>query len=118
MVTQAKGYMNINEKPATPRVARVEVHYEDGSKDVMTPGTGDHAEMSLYIWSRKSATVNFNRHAYSTPAVAAVLYRTIITKQWVHPNPRDMTVIALLDAFRQERSNMESSKTPPPSSPG
>ena len=90
--------MKTNE-PAAPRVARIEVHYEDGSKDVMITAPKHRTEIPLYVWSRSSPLTNFTQHAYTSTAVATVLFQTALTRQLMPPSPRDKDTLALTRGF-------------------
>ena len=104
--------MNTNEQ-TPPRVVRIEVHYQDGSKDVMMTAPSHRTQVPLFVWSRSSPTTNFAQHAYSSTAVATVLFQTALTRQLMPPSPRDKDTLALARGFAHVWSDPD---YPPPSS--
>ena len=72
--------------PATPapRVARIEVHYDDGSKDEFTPAPKEGTRIPLYLWRRAASESKFDR-AYDVPFVAAALFQTALARQLMPP---------------------------------
>lgn len=90
--------MKTNE-PAAPRVARIEIHYEDGSKDVMIAAPKHRTKVPLFIWSRSFPTNSFTHHAYTSTAVATVLFQTALTRQLMPPSPWDKDTLALTRGF-------------------
>lgn len=85
--------------PQSPRVARIEVHYEDGSKDVMMTAPRHRTEIPLYVWSRTSPANNFTQHAYTSTAVATVLFQTALTRRLMPTSPMDKDTLALVRGF-------------------
>jgi hypothetical protein len=90
--------MNTNNTPA-PRVTRIEIHYEDGAKDTMIPAPRERTEIPLYIWTRSSQMAGFNKNAYTSGAVAIVLFQTALTRRLMKSNPMDKETIALARGF-------------------
>ena len=82
----------------TPRVLRVEIHYDDGSKDEIRTVPKAKSNLPLYVWSRSSSASNFNG-AYTTGAVAAVAFQTLLTRRLMDNEPRDKDTINLLKTF-------------------
>ena len=92
---------------SAPRVARIEVHYEDGSKDVMTPVPKNGTEIPLYGWTRSSPTSSFKDHAYSSGDLAVVLFQTALTRRHMDSNPRDKDSLALALGFAHLWQDLE-----------
>lgn len=80
----------------SPRVARIEVHYDDGSKDVMVTAPRQRTEIPLFVWSRSSPANNFTQHAYTSTAVATVLFQTALTRRLMPASPKDENTLALV----------------------
>jgi hypothetical protein len=86
------------EAPPAPRVTRIEIHYEDGSKDEIIPSLKTKTSIPLFSWTRLSPTSNF-KHARTSGAVAAALFQTALTRRLMEPDPRDKDTIGLLRGF-------------------
>lgn len=83
----------------SPRVARIEVHYEDGSSDLIRPTPRSGSEIPLYDWTRSSPVTNFKQHAYTSGAVAIVLFQTALTRRLMDSEPRDKNTLALARGY-------------------
>lgn len=88
-------------KSSTPgqKVARIEVHYEDGAKDVMTPVSRGGTQIPLFSWTRSTVASGFEGQAYSSGAVAIVLFQTALTRRLMTASPRDKDTLALARQF-------------------
>ena len=90
--------MNSNDISA-PRVIRIEVHYEDGSKDVMLTAPPYHTKIPLFFWSRTSISAIFDQLAYTSAEVATMLFKTALTRRLMDHRTRDKDSAALTIAF-------------------
>ena len=89
--------MNKRASPA-PRVTRIEIHYEDGSRDEIVTAPKNRTQIPLFVWMRSSPDSNF-KHARTNGAVAAVLFQTALARRLMDPNPRDKDTLGLLRGF-------------------
>ena len=89
--------MNKQASPA-PRVTRIEIHHEDGSRDEIVTAPKTRTRIPLFGWTRSSPDCNFKR-ARTNGAVAAVLFQTALTRRLMDPNPRDKDTLGLLRGF-------------------
>ena len=105
----------MNTKPApVPRVTRIEIHYDDGSKDEIKTVPKNATQIPLFIWSRSSSVSKF-KHARTSAAVAAVLFQTALTRRLMDHEPKDKSTLGLLRGFAHIWPDLE---YPPPSSSG
>ena len=81
-----------------PRVMRVEIHYDDGSKDEIRTVLKAKSNIPLYVWSRSSSVLNF-KGAYTTAAVAGVVFQTMLTRRLMNYEARDKDTFNLLKGF-------------------
>jgi len=89
----------MNQQTSTaPRVTRIEVHYEDGSKDEIVTVSKDKTDIPLFVWSRSSPVSNF-KHARTNAAVAGLLFQTALTRRLMNHESRDKDTIKLLLGF-------------------
>ena len=82
----------------TPRVLRVEIHYDDGSKDEIRTVPKAKSNLPLYVWSRSSSVSTF-KGAYTAGAIAAVVFQTLLTRRLMDNEPRDKDTTSLLKTF-------------------
>jgi len=97
MTDEENVIMNKPVSPA-PRVRRIEIHYEDGSKDEIVTAPNTMTRIPLFDWTRSSPDSNF-KHARTSGAVAAVLFQTALTRRLMDSNPRDIDTLGLLRGF-------------------
>ncbi len=84
-----------------PRVTRIEVHYDDGSSDVMTTIPKEGTELPLFSWSRSAPSDPFPQRAYTSTAVATVLFQTALTRRLMPASPMDKDTMELALGFAQ-----------------
>jgi hypothetical protein len=89
----------MNEQPSNaPRVTRIEIHYDDGSKDEIVTVSKYRTYIPLFSWSRSSSISNF-KHARTSVAVAGVLFQTALTRRLMNHEPHDKDFVGLLRGF-------------------
>jgi hypothetical protein len=89
--------MNKQASPA-PRVTRIEIHYEDGSRDEIVTAPKIRTKIPLFVWVRSSPDSSF-RHVRTSAVVAAVLFQTTLTRRLMDPNPMDKDSCGLVRGF-------------------
>jgi hypothetical protein len=87
--------MNTANQP-TPRVMQIEIHYDDGSKDVIKTVTKERTRIPLFGWTRSSPNP-VSKGAYTNTAIAAMLFQTAMTRRLV--NASDENTTALIKGF-------------------
>jgi hypothetical protein len=88
----------MNKQPsAEPRVTRIEIHYNDGSKDVIRTAPKERTRIPLFGWTRSTPDSTFNG-AYTSYAIAAMLFQTALSRRLVKPG-HDKNTSALLREF-------------------
>jgi hypothetical protein len=97
----------------TPRVARIEIHYEDGSKDEFVTMPKTKTEIPLFIWSRSWSVADFQR-AYTNMAAAGVLFQTALTRRLMKHESKDENTQKLLREFAHTWTDIDY----PPLNPG
>jgi hypothetical protein len=80
--------------PRPARVTRIQVEYDDGSCD--TAELGQVSPIVLYGLTRKRPDSVSPRGAYTHGAIAALLFKTVVTTQWTDYASADREMTGLL----------------------
>ena len=65
----------------------------------MLPAPKQGTQVPLYGWTRSSPTTGLKQHAYTSGAVAVVLFQTALTRRLMPSEPRDKDTLALASGF-------------------
>jgi len=63
------------------------------------PAPKERTQIPLYVWTRSSPVASFTQHAYTSGAVAIVLFQTALTRRLMPSSPRDKDTLALARGF-------------------
>ena len=88
--------MNETAQPI-PRVTQIEIHYDDGTKDVIRTASKERTKIPLFICACSTPDSTFSG-AYTNYAIAGMLFQTALSRQLVRPG-RDKNAGVLVRAF-------------------
>ena len=83
-----------------PAVTRIRVEYDDGSCDTIE--LLQQGDLPLYGLTRKRPDSETPRGAYTTAAIAALLFSTAFTTKWMEYSARDTKLAGLIRYWRGE----------------
>lgn len=100
-----------------PRVTGIEVHYEDGSTDVIMTVAKAASQIPLFTWERRSEAQEFQK-AFTSAEVAGILFQTLLTRRMMPMGRLNLDTMDLLKNFAHWWSDPDySSEHPNKASP-
>src|SRR5262245_26758440 len=99
--------MKTEESENKPRLLRIQLDYEDGSRDDIEVLSGGSSELPLYGWKRERPDERMPAGAYTRGAIAVILFNTVLEQRLTEYNVADPKIRELfsnVEALSKERS--------------
>ena len=80
----------------SPRLIRIQLEYDDGTRDCITPLPDHNTMIPLYGWRRDRPEQTGIDSAYTCPAIAALLFQTALARHLTDYSSIDPRIVELL----------------------